>query len=935
MNRDVGTTKDCYVCNYGNRKRDRLMFGLIKNITIKTVFMLIILITPTQRLEAEMIERRSTISANIRLDEWSLSDRSIGSINVSTTPTTGVEHGLTARPAITLSRNGVVTVLSPEVNGGGLNLNNPNAPANATRTNIFTFTMTSMDPVLIQGLQWNNQGGTMLVSALQGSTLPAGLPITIRLMTVVTNPAGLSPTGIFSIRITSGSTTHFDNSITRTLTPTGSSHLIATTFNFRTDRQYYFNPTITASPDIHLPLGSIFLNNIRSGLAARTGFYNSIIPINNITTTVLNEANVFAYFVSTGNTINRIGSRTVHYEIRDSHSTSAAAAYVGDNTMAPAARKVTVSTPLSPTLTSVYGTSAVNRSGTSITGSTYNAAFGTLPCGGEDGWTNQPLNLSTNPGTIVGTFDSVLRIPSLANTVVTNGIAIRSAYNTQSATTSGTTFSGLLTEVGVASNELSGIASGTVKIDTTPPVANATYMGGYQFINASSDELSGLSTSNPTLIAFTTPSGSTIPPLTGWDSIDNNSMQIPGTYDVWIRATDKAGNITTIKTHSSLFIGGNVAIEKNTDYGAVLHDEDCTNYEHVTIETGCGLCSVGARAKIKEKRPFVYVLTLRNEAITGNAMGTFEDYLPLGVTVIGTPTVTPSGSATVTSVQEVGPPYDGRYKISGTYTNIAPGAEIQISIPAETPAFDETPGAINIISNQATTSWSIGPAMAPITGNNKSNYANHEVISAGVHTSFTKVSADALTTGLSGAEFALYRWDGALPLTQAEEGHMVDVNELVDSTLSTGNWVRVTYSGETATSLADVFLSATTPSGEVDFGKLEEGVYTLIETKAPEGYEIPIGQWIVTIAPDRLDSGDGDYKIEFVGKSHGVMPPAAIRDTGGTEPTYRIINARPFSIGLSGLSGSTRMLLLGFILMTLAGNIYMVHSHKQRKQKEE
>jgi len=61
------------------------------------------------------------------------------------------------------------------------------------------------------------------------------------------------------------------------------------------------------------------------------------------------------------------------------------------------------------------------------------------------------------------------------------------------------------------------------------------------------------------------------------------------------------------------------------------------------------------------------------------------------------------------------------------------------------------------------------------------------------------------------------------------------------------------------------------------------------------------------------------------------MPPAAVRESDGTVHTYKIINVRPFTVGMSGLGGTRGILLAGFVLMALAGNTYIVYSNKAKK----
>jgi len=216
-----------------------------------------------------------------------------------------------------------------------------------------------------------------------------------------------------------------------------------------------------------------------------------------------------------------------------------------------------------------------------------------------------------------------------------------------------------------------------------------------------------------------------------------------------------------------------------------------------------------------------------------------------------------------------------------------------------------------------------------------SNSVVHARLSDAVDTLFTKVGADDLTRGLSGAEFALYKWDGINPPTTTQANHMVDTTVLADtSTMPAGQWVRVRKNAALAT-LSDIFTSSSVPSdlGEVDLGKLPSGTYTLIETKAPSGYTLPVGQWVLTIDSDKTDTGASNWKIEIVGKSNSIAPPAAIRDESiPNAPTYKLVNAEPFLIGLSGLGGTTGMLLTGFVIMAVAGNIYLVRRHKQKEK---
>ena len=627
----------------------------------------------------------------------------------------------------------------------------------------------------------------------------------------------------------------------------------------------------------------------------------------------------------------KIGVFTHMLEFRDDHSLDPDRP--GDTTVLSVPYTFTVATIMRPKLTMTWSIGSINtHTNIDISGELYDGSLALNASGGEDGWTNQPIDIIVDPETVLGTFDTVLSLVSLPNIVQTNSAVTYLTYNLESATNFGTPVLGVLTEVGTAANTLSSTVTGIAKIDMTEPQADAIYDGTFSFTDASADALSGISTvAYPTQIAFTVPSASVIPPSTGWEDVDSHTMATSGNYDVWIWATDKAGNEHKVKVFADLYIGGEVTIDKDTNAGAVLHSSSCLNFASITFEPGCDLeCSIGLSPSIQEGSAVTYQLILTNKASSGNAAGTFVDYLPKGVVVSAMPIIIPSGSATMTYTLETLPPYAGQYKVSGNYTGLGAGEQIRIEILSEMPAFDKVTPANNILVNQASTDWSITPG--PLTGTNKSNYATHELTEIpGVTTLFTKVGADDIGTGLSGAEYVLYRWDGALEPTTVEQNHMVDSAVLMDTTLPGGNWVRVKENGDTATSLTDVFISATSPLGEVNIGSLLDGYYTLIETKAPSGYELPIGQWILTIDRSKTDA-IGDYKIEFAGKSRSIMPPAAVRETSGGVHSYKIINARPFTIGMSGLGGTASLLLAGFVLMAVAGNAYAAYSYKQNKK---
>ena len=692
-------------------------------------------------------------------------------------------------------------------------------------------------------------------------------------------------------------------------------------------------PVLLSSPGVDTLVGAPV--DWTGGVQARWARNATLlIPGNGeIKNTALNASGTDPRVSTDGILFDRIGVVTQPLEIRDWHSLNPNIPQ--DNSVLHTSRNVTVRTLESPDLQIHYDTNyPVDFPGRYTR---YDVTAMDMPCGGEDGWTNKNLLFDSGADPLRGNRHVVIQTDGTTQVYGPGGSEEVYDYNVESDTSDGTTVTAFLTEIDVHTNILSGIAATKIKIDTTPPTAAATHGVGFHFTDDSVDALSGLSSNNKTQIAFTTPSASTVAPTSGWEDIDTHTMDRTGYYDVWVRATDKALNQSTAKVCANLYVGGEVTIAKTTDKGAVMHERDCTNFENITMELTCKTdCDIDGNYELEESTAFHYELSLTNLALGDDAVGTFEDYLPSGVTITSTPSATADGSAVVnvSSSYVTSGPYAGRYQVVGSYSALAPGETITVEVPSETPVFDETPGESNVIHNQAKTDYTIGTGMSQITGSNLSNYATHRVKISGVKTIFTKVGADDITTGLAGGEFALYRWDGMDEPTLVERNHMIDATVLVDTSLPGGDWTRVKYSGEDATALTDIFVSSGMPLGDVDLGNLLEGVYTLVETKAPSGYELPVGQWVLIIDPSKTDN-IGDYKIEFVGKSHTMMPPAAIRESSGTVHTYKIINATPFLIGMSGLGGTSGLLLAGFIVMAVAGNAYVAYSYKQNKKTKE
>ena len=144
---------------------------------------------------------------------------------------------------------------------------------------------------------------------------------------------------------------------------------------------------------------------------------------------------------------------------------------------------------------------------------------------------------------------------------------------------------------------------------------------------------------------------------------------------------------------------------------------------------------------------------------------------------------------------------------------------------------------------------------------------------------FTKVAAEDNGKTLQGAEFALY------PLVCGDKNHTH--TDLLDPDDPGACWGK----GIPATSGAN---------GTVEFKGLPAGFYRLVETRAPDGYALPTGQWEVEL------EANGTAKIEAIGN------PPAFSVTNGN---YRLFNRKPMAMPGSGGRGVPRAAALGTALM--------------------
>ena len=220
----------------------------------------------------------------------------------------------------------------------------------------------------------------------------------------------------------------------------------------------------------------------------------------------------------------------------------------------------------------------------------------------------------------------------------------------------------------------------------------------------------------------------------------------------------------------------------------------------------------------------------------------------------------------------------------------------------------ETPGKYNNTAN----------VEYPDGTDENTNTTYHEA-KAGIPVELIKVDAENTAAGLAGARFKVYE----LLCADSGHNHLADPADVVDLDNPGPCWAALEEAGadQVFTSEAD---------GSFSLGNLADGFYMLVEIKAPDGFERPVGQWLMEVNGSNPDTAGGGYKLHFQSRSKGAMPNAVIRELlPGGAFTYKIVNARPIALPLSGSGGILPYSIGGIFLMALSAAA--VYTRKRRR----
>lgn len=161
--------------------------------------------------------------------------------------------------------------------------------------------------------------------------------------------------------------------------------------------------------------------------------------------------------------------------------------------------------------------------------------------------------------------------------------------------------------------------------------------------------------------------------------------------------------------------------------------------------------------------------------------------------------------------------------------------------------------------------------------------------------SFDSTDLDGVIT-LSGAEFALYQYTGTSWET--------DKGTLMNPASEYAVWSQV---GD---------LEISDEKGVVTFDDLRAGNYRLVETSAPDGYQLPKGQWNLTVSISGAEGSEvGDFAVEAIGNSAMDAPAMAKVEDNQGNVTYYLMNYKPINPPVTGGDGGEDFRIGGSLLM--------------------
>jgi len=122
-----------------------------------------------------------------------------------------------------------------------------------------------------------------------------------------------------------------------------------------------------------------------------------------------------------------------------------------------------------------------------------------------------------------------------------------------------------------------------------------------------------------------------------------------------------------------------------------------------------------------------------------------------------------------------------------------------------------------------------------------------------------------------------------------------------------------------------VATGTTGTNGILFLGELEQGEYRLVETKAPDGYDLPEAAIKITVTESKVTVMQGNSLYEAVTKGHEDWVDGQTEDT----KQIQVWNNPGFELPATGGPGTTMLYLLGSLLTGLAGTGLVMKRRKR------
>lgn len=235
--------------------------------------------------------------------------------------------------------------------------------------------------------------------------------------------------------------------------------------------------------------------------------------------------------------------------------------------------------------------------------------------------------------------------------------------------------------------------------------------------------------------------------------------------------------------------------------------------------------------------------------------------------------------------------------------NIYNGEDYKVSVTQSTSAGGET--ATNNGEGTAEAETSVYTCTGTIQADRVETVAyTNKLYVPMVPYSFTKVDGLSFSSedlskaiALPGAQFVLYHYDGK------EENWAEDSKELIDLSNLSDVW-------------EDPITATSDAQGETRFENLQEGHYRLVETEAPEGYQLPTGQWNLTVDISGDEGSEvGTFVVQSTEDATMDTPAMAIAKEASGENTYYLMNYKPINPPITGGDGGEDFRIGGGLLM--------------------